>query len=103
MTDDRKKVIELNRQRHDARASLASDVDQAKYDLHPRTIAQRWTDQKRAQLADLADNGKQTLKKNAPLIGLASTAILLFAARRPISNAINALREKAQQAKDRKS
>lgn len=101
--DTRDTVIKLDRRRRDRRAHLAGDVEQAKHDLHPRTLARRWTDTKRAQLADLADNGKRGLKKNAPLIGLAGTAILLFAARRPISNAINALREKMQQTKDRKS
>jgi hypothetical protein len=104
MTEDtRDTVIKLDRQRRDLRAHLTGDVEQAKLDLHPRTLARRWTDRKRAQMADIADSGKHAFKKNAPLIGLAGTAILLFAARRPISNAINALRKKAQQAKDRKS
>jgi hypothetical protein len=101
--DTRDTVIKLDRQRRKLRAHLTGDVEQAKRDLHPRTLARSWTDRKRAQLANLADDGKHSFRKNAPLIGLAGTAILLFAARRPIFNAINALREKAQQAKDRKS
>jgi hypothetical protein len=104
MTDDaRDKVVELDRQRHSIRETLSGDIEQAKYDLNPKTMARRWTNRKRAQIANLADNGKQSLKKNAPLIGLASAAILLFAARKPISNAINHLRERAQRSKDQKS
>jgi hypothetical protein len=100
--EDRRKVIELDRHRRKLRGHLAGDMEQARHDLHPRTILRRWMGRKRAQLADIADSGKHAFKKNAPLIGLAGTAILLFAARRPISNTINALRNKVQQAKDRK-
>jgi hypothetical protein len=101
MTEDsRDTVIKLDRERRHLRAHLTGDVEQAKHDLHPRTLTRRWKDQKRAQLADLGESGKQALRKNAPLIGLAGAAILLFAARRPISNAINKLRNKARQAKD---
>lgn len=103
MADDaRKTVMELDRQRRSLRANLTGDVGRAKHDLHPRTLAQRWTDRKRAQLADIAENGKQSFKKNAPLIGLAGTAILLFAARRPISKVINMLHTRLQQGKDPK-
>jgi hypothetical protein len=101
MTDDaRQTVRQLDYQRQNARARLSGDAEQAKHDLHPRTLARRWTDQKKEQFADLADSGKQSFKKKAPLIGLAGAAILLFAARKPISNLFNHLRDKA---KDRKS
>jgi hypothetical protein len=101
MTDDaRKTVRQLDSQRQSARARLTGDAEQAKRDLHPRTLARRWTDDKRAKLADLADSGKHSLKKNAPLIGLAGAAILLFSLRKPISDAIHHLRDNA---KDRKS
>jgi hypothetical protein len=96
-------VRELDRQRKQARSKLSDDAEQAKYDLHPRTLARRWTDDKKAKLASAVDDGKHAFKKNAPLIGLASAAILFFAARKPIFNAINALRKKAQQTKDGKS
>lgn len=103
MSDERETVIELDRQRKGLRRELVSDVTQAKHDLNPRTMARRWTDRKRAQVGELADKGKHALKKNAPLIGLASAAILLFALRKPISKTIQKLRDKARDAKDRKS
>lgn len=103
MSDDRQSVIEKDRQRRQARSALQGDLTEAKHDLHPRTMFDRWKGKKRAQLTELADNSRQTLKKNAPLIGLVGTAILLFAARKPISNAIDKLRDKARDAKDRNS
>jgi hypothetical protein len=104
MADDaRKTVMELDRQRRSLRANLTSDVEQARHDLHPRTLASRWKDRKRDQLGEIANGGKRVFKKNAPLIGLAGTAILLFAARRPISSAITKLRDRVQQEKDAKS
>jgi hypothetical protein len=101
MTDTRETVIALNRRRKSLRAELTGDFDQAKRDLHPRTLIQRFTHRKRRQLAKLADEGKDALKKNAPLIGFASAAILLFAARKPIFKAIDNLRNLALDAKDR--
>jgi hypothetical protein len=104
MRDDaRDRVIELDRRRLGLREVLSDDVVKAKHDLHPKTMASRWTNRKRAQMANLTDSSKQNLKKNAPLIGLASAAILLFAARKPISNAISHLRKRAQRSKDQKS
>jgi hypothetical protein len=104
MRDDaRDEVMERDRRRLGLRGVLFDDVVKAKHDLHPKTMASRWTNRKRAQIADLANSGKQSLKKSAPLIGLASAAILLFAARKPISNAINHLRDRAQRSKDQKS
>ncbi len=98
--DDRETVRALDRKRLDARARLIDDTEQAKHDLHPRTIVSRWTGRKKQQIANLSDSGKKGLKKNAPLIGLAGAAILLFATRRPISQLFNHL---CKQAKDRKS
>jgi hypothetical protein len=103
MSDDRQTVIEKDRQRRAARMALQADAQVAKHDLHPRTIFDRWKGRKIAQLTDATGSGKQVLRKNAPLIGLASAAILLFAARKPISNAIQSLRQKVRQTKDRKS
>jgi hypothetical protein len=101
MTDESREVIyRLNNNRKAAREKLGGDAEQAKHDLHPRTLMQRWKHKKQVQLAQFTDSGKQSLAKNAPLIGLAGAAILLFAARRPISHAIEQLRHKA---KDRKS
>jgi hypothetical protein len=100
MSDEtRQNIRDLNQQRRTARAQLSGDVEQAKYDLHPRSLARRWTDDKRAKLNDLVDDGKHSLKKNAPLIGLAGTAILLFAVRKPIFKTIEQYRQKAKDPK----
>ncbi len=96
----RDKVLALKQQRKVLRAGFQDDLLKARHDLHPKTMARRWTIKKKNQFADFADDGKQGLKKNAPLIGLAGAAILLFAARKPISDAIHNLRDKAQRPKD---
>ena len=104
MVDDMRETIrELDRQRQQQRSKLADDAALAKHDLHPRTLIGRWTARKRDQIGLMTDNGKHSLKKNAPLIGLAGAAILLFTARRPISKLFQHLRHKAQQAKDKTS
>jgi hypothetical protein len=91
----RDKVLALKEHRKMLRAGLKDDLSHARLDLHPKTIARRWTNTKKAQIADVAEDGKRSLKKNAPMIGLASAAILLFAVRKPISHAIRNLRGKA--------
>ncbi len=96
----RDKVLALKEQRKILRAGLRDDLSQARLDLHPKTIARRWTNKKKAQLTEVAKDGKQSLKKNAPMIGLASAAILLFAARKPITGVIKNLRERAHSLKD---
>jgi hypothetical protein len=91
----RKGIVILDDQRREQRKKLASDVQQAKLDLHPRTIAHRWSARKREQIVNLADDSRQAVKKNAPLIGLVGAAILLFTARRPIANLFTQLRQKS--------
>lgn len=104
MTDDvRDAITALNRKRKNLRANLLDDAQQAKHDLHPRNLVQRWTNQKKQQLAEAADSGKKNLAKNAPLVGLAGSAILLFVARKPIFKLYHTLRDKARQVKDPKS
>ncbi len=104
MTDnDRDKVVALDQKRRNMRANLAGDAEKAKHDLHPHTIIERWKDRKRLQLSAAADTGKQTFAKNAPLVGFAGAAILLFTARKPISRLYQKLRSKVRQPKDRKS
>lgn len=101
MTDlDRETIETLNRRRRAMRSALSGDVEQAKLDLHPRTLFTRWKGQKRQQLSALTETGKQNLANNAPLIGLAGAAILLFTARKPISRLYHQLRQKAQQPED---
>ena len=104
MSDDtRDTVIALDRERQNLRTHLAGDVEAAKHDLHPRALIERWKGRKRQQLTSAAETGKQTLANNAPLIGLAGAAILLFTARKPISRLYHQLRNKTRQVKDRTS
>lgn len=99
----RDKVIALDRERRNLRTHLVGDAEAAKHDLHPRTLIERWKGRKRQQLTNAAKTGKQTLANNAPLIGLAGAAILLFSARKPISRLYHQVRDKRRQAKDRRS
>jgi hypothetical protein len=101
--DTRGKVIALNHHRRNLRKHLVGDAVQAKHDLHPRTLFERWKDRKRQQLTSAAETGKQTLANNTPLIGLAGVAILLFAAREPIFRLYHQLRSKTRLVKDRTS
>ncbi len=97
---DRETVIALDRKRRKLREELSGDAAQAKHDLHPSTVFNRWKADKKAQLANLAESGAQVAKKNAPFIGLAGAATLLFALRKPISKAFDKLRDKARDIKD---
>ena len=101
--NSRDKVIALDQERRNLRTHLVGDAEQAKHDLHPRTLIERWKGRKRQQLTSAAETGKQILANNAPLIGLAGAAILLFTARKPIFRLYQQLREKARQVKDRTS
>ena len=104
MSDDtRDKVIALDQERRNLRTHLVADAEQARHDLHPRTMIERWKGRKRQQLTSAAETGKQTLANNAPLIGLAGAAILLFTARKPIFRLYQQLRNKTRQVKDRTS
>ena len=103
LDDSRDKVIALDRERRNLRTHLVGDAEQAKHYLHPRTLLSRWKGRKRQQLTSAAETGKQTLANNAPLIGLAGAAILLFSARKPISRLYQQLRDKKRQVKDRTS
>ena len=82
---DRDTVKALDRQRRMQRATVSTDLDQAKHDLHPKTLAQRWTTKQRVRLLCTSDAAKQKVANNAPVIGLAGLGILLFALRKPIS------------------
>jgi hypothetical protein len=100
---DRETVKALDTKRRELRVALTGDVQQAKRDLHPRTLFGRWKQRKAEQISALAGSGKQNLANNAPLVGLAGAAILLFTARKPISRLYNRLRQKAQPPKDETS
>lgn len=82
---ERETVTALDRQRKIQRATLSADVEQAKHDLHPKTLLQRWTDRQRVRLLHTSDTARQKVANNAPVIGLAGLGILLFSLRKPIS------------------
>lgn len=95
MTDpERETILQRDQERKQLRQTLLSDVEQAKHDLHPRTISTRWTSKQKAKLADAGASAKQNIAKNAPLIGIVAAAGLLFAARKPISNWIQRVRDR---------
>ena len=102
MSDDtRDQVIALDHHRRYLRTHLVGDAEQAKHDLHPRTLIKRWKGRRQQQLTAAVATGKRTVANNAPLIGLAGAAILLFAARKPIFQYYHQFRNKRRQAKDR--
>ena len=89
---DRDTVKALDRQRKMQRATVATDLDQVKHDLHPKTLVQRWAAMQRVRLLHTTDAAKQKVANNAPVIGLAGLGILLFSLRKPISGWISKLR-----------
>lgn len=91
---EREAILERDRARKLLRQTLLSDVEQAKHDLHPRTISTRWADKQKARLTAASSSAKQNVAKNAPLIGFVAAAGLLFAARKPISNWIERFRNR---------
>lgn len=93
-------VATRNSARHQLRSKLLSDANQAKHDLHPKTIASRWAGKQKQKLIGATGQAKQKVAKNAPLIGLAGVGVLLFAARKPISNWVNHLRNRKVQNED---
>jgi hypothetical protein len=94
MTDDRNKVITLDQRRRGLRRTVKSEVVQARHDLAPATIVGRWKSRKRTELAKVMDKSRATLSKNAPAIGLAGVALLLFAGRKPILRVIKSFKER---------
>lgn len=92
MPPEREEILQRDRARKAMRQSLMADIEQAKVDLHPRTIGARWTAKQKARVVKAGGTAKQNITKNAPLVGIAGLAVLLFTARRPISNWIQRLR-----------
>jgi hypothetical protein len=88
---DRNIVIEQDRTRKALREMVRADVEQARNDLHPKTLTARWANRQKAKIKAAGDAIGERAKKNAPLIGLGTAAILLFAARRPISKLLQRL------------
>ncbi len=89
---DRDAILQRDKVRKALRQSLVEDVERAKHDLHPRTLSTRWTAKQKDRLSRATKSTKQNIAKNAPLIGITGLAILLFAARKPISEWMQSLR-----------
>jgi hypothetical protein len=96
---DRDTILALDERRRELRAHFLGDVQQAKSDLRPSAIANRWLKKKRNQLLDVAHSGEQMARKNASLFGIVGAAMLLFVARKPISSAIGNMRRKRLRSK----
>ena len=97
---DRDTMHRLNANRKLARSRLVADVADAKRDLHPRALLHRWTGKQKARIAATASDGARLARKNAPLLGLAGAAILLYAARKPILDMYRNLRDRAPEAEE---
>lgn len=91
---EREAILQHDRTRKALRRALRSDAEQAKHDLHPRTVGARWKAKQKARLAGGAAAARQNIAKNAPLVGIAGLAILLFAARKPISQWMQRFRQR---------
>jgi hypothetical protein len=91
---EREAILQRDRVRKAKRQSLLTDVERAKHDLHPRTIGSRWTAMQKRRISETAASAKQNIAKNAPLVGIAGLAVLLFVARKPISQWMQRLRDR---------
>lgn len=92
---DREAVMQRDKARKALRRTLFSGIEQAKHDLHPRTVSQRWVAKQKSRLTQAGMSAKQNVAKNAPLIGFVAAAGLLFATRKPISNWIERFRRRS--------
>ncbi|RDV06806.1 hypothetical protein DXH95_05235 [Sphingorhabdus pulchriflava] len=90
---ERETVKALDRERKIQRAALTTDLEQARHDLHPQTLLQRWSARQRDRLLSATGTAKQKVANNAPAIGLAGIGILLFSLRKPISGWMNKFRD----------
>jgi hypothetical protein len=89
---DRRDVLNLHDSRMKAREALDTDVALAKANLHPRTIADRWTAKQKAMARQAADDATHLVKKNALLISAVGIGALLFIGGKPILNLSSKLR-----------
>ena len=89
---DRNDIIDADRKRSRARAKLKRDAAMARTELSPAHQVKRLKTQVKDRLNDGTDAAVKTVRRAAPLIGLASLGALLFAGRRPISKWISRLR-----------
>jgi hypothetical protein len=90
---DRRDVLNLHDSRMKARETLDTDIALAKTNLHPRTIADRWTAKQKTMVRQAADDATHLVKKNALLIGAVGIGALLFIGRKPISILYSKLRQ----------
>lgn len=100
MPIDRKDVMALHKSRHRARRQLRQGVEQARHDLTPKNMLRRWSDRQKVKIEAVSQAGSRALQKNAPFIGLAGAAILLFAVRKPISDLYQKLRSSAPETEE---
>ncbi len=71
-----------------ARHILQDNLSNAKQNLAPSNIAQKWTDKQKNKLIVAKDKTAQIARDNAPIIGVGVLATALFLCRKPIANLI---------------
>lgn len=90
---ERKSVILSDAERRNLRRKLRGSVDLAQDVLNPRNQLMRLADRSKTGAKQLAADTAKVAKKNASLLGAVGLGVLLFAARRPISNWISKMRQ----------
>lgn len=100
MPETRDDVRRLNRTRMAKRTSLLAGLDRAKVDLHPRNVASKWVERQIGALKAKTGRASGLARQNAPMLGAAACALLLFSARKPIFEFIRRFREKRASNKD---
>ena len=90
---ERRNVILSDAERRNLRRKLKGSVEVAQDVLNPKTPLKRFARKNTAKAEQAASDAGDLARKNAPILGVVGIGALLFAARRPISKWISALRQ----------
>lgn len=71
-----------------ARHILQDNITNAKHNLAPSQITQKWAKKQKDKLITAKDKTAQVARNNAPAIGVGVLATALFLCRKPIANLI---------------
>ncbi len=89
---DRKDIIESDRNRKLLRMNITEQLSEARTELHPRTIGNRFINGQKQKLAKRSQYVGDFLAENMSWILIGGIGTLLIAVRRPISKRLNELR-----------